>query len=311
MDHRTQLEVLVELANVGNMGRAAAALGVSQSTLSDTIARLESSYGAPLFERDRRGTRPTVYGEVVVAAATRALSLMDQAQREIGLMQGSASGRLVIGAEASLIESYLSPAIARGLRRYPKLRFRLHSIDSTSLVHEVREKRIDFFFGIRPDGSTMGLELREIGHMHVAPFVRMGHPLAEKRMHRLQELMNYPLIHGPGPRWLVRRVAEVLPRVTGGETQSHDAAVTVNDFGVVRALVRETDSVGLAPAALLENDFKQAAFVRLELPTRQASLLCLPMFIGKLENRNLPPAAQALIADLEGVVAANQNTSGG
>jgi len=300
MDHREELEVLVELAHVGNMRRAAEALGISQSTLSDTVTRLETAYGATLFERDRRGSHPTVYGQVVVAAAARALSIMDEAGREIGLIKSSASGRLSIGAEPGLIEPYLAPAIARGLSRYPKLRFRVQAAGSTTLIHEVREKRIDFSFGVRPDGSTRGLELREIGVANVIPFTRTGHPLANCRTHSLADVMSYPIIHGPAPRWLIRRIGEALrPRTATGNAGLGDAAVIANDFGMVRAVVERTDAVGLAASTSLYHALAGGTFAEIKLPPAQAALLQLPMLIGTLQHRELPPAATALIAELE------------
>ena len=304
MDHRQELEALAELALTGNMRRAAEALGVSQSTLSDVIARMESAYGATLFERDRRGSHPTVYGKVVVDAAVRALRLMDEAHREIGLIKGSASGRLAIGAEAGLIEPYLTSAIALGLKRYPNLRFRLQAVDSGTLVQEVREKRIDFFFAVRPDVPTAGLELREIGVIDAVPFVRPGHPLAGSTPRTLGKIMAYPIVQGPGPRWFIRRIGDELRSEAGaGDAAQRDAAVIVNDFGAVRAIVRETDAVGFATSAMLHAEVANGAFVQLRLPAAQAALLKLPILIGTLSERALPPAAQVLIAELESVVA--------
>jgi len=301
MNHREELEVLTELAYAGNMRRAAEALGISQSTLSDTITRLEAAYGAPLFERDRRGSHPTVYGRVVIDAAAQALRLLDEAHREIALIKGSAIGRLAIGAEAGLIEPYLTEAIASGLRRYPSLRFRLQALDSSSLAQELREKRIDFFFGVRPDVPTAGLLLREIGLIHALPFVRPGHPLAGTGPHSLARIMAYPIVQGPGPHWFIRRIGEEL-RTEADDGARRDAAVIVNDFGVVRAIVRETDAVGFATTALLHAEVANRAFVPLRLPATQSRLLELPMLIGTLVDRTLPPAALELISDLEAVV---------
>jgi len=301
MNHREELEALTELAFAGNMRRAAETLNISQSTLSDVITRLEAAYGAPLFERDRRGSHPTVYGRVVIDAAAQALRLLDDAHREIGLIKGSAIGRLAIGAEAGLIEPYLTEAIASGLRRYPSLRFRLQALDSSTLAQELREKRIDFFFGVRPDVPTAGLQLREIGVIHALPFVRPGHPLAGSGLQSLGRIMVYPIVQGPGPRWFIRRIGDEVLAEAGSEAR-RDAAVIVNDFGVVRAIVRETDAVGFATSAMLHTEVANGAFVPLRLPPAQARLLELPMLIGTLVERTLPPAALELIADLEAVV---------
>jgi DNA-binding transcriptional LysR family regulator len=303
MDHRAELEVLVELARSGNMRKAAERLGISQSTLSDTVTRLETNYGAELFERGRRGSAPTVYGSVVVSAAGRALSIMDEAQREIGLIRGSASGRLVISSESGLIEPFLVPAIARGLSHYPKLRFRIHATNSTASIRDVRDKRIDFFFGIQPDGDTSGLALRELGVARILPFVRSDHPLAHSGPHRLRDIMKYPVVHGPAPRWLVKRVAELM--MLGAEDQPPplgDASVIVNDFSAVRAVVRQTDTVGIAVSTILSADFAAGVFTEIQTPDEEKLLLKIPLIIGTAEDRELPPAAQTLIRELEDVV---------
>lgn len=304
MDHRQELEVLIELAAVGNMRRAADVLGISQSTVSDVVTRLEAAYGAALFERGRRGSRPTVYGRLVVEAATQALRLMQEAQREIDLIKGSASGRLAIGAEPGLIESFLAPAIAYSLQHLPGLRFRLQALDSSTLVHELREKRIDFFLGIRPDVPIGGLSLRAVGEVDVVPFVRRGHGLARAREVTLARIMSCPIVQGPGPRWLVRRIAEAVRVETGtGDSIQRDATLVVNEFGFVRAVVRETDAVGFAIAPMLAQASEQRDFKALQLPRAQAALLRLPVFLATLDDRTLPPSALAVIAAVEKAVA--------
>jgi len=305
MNHREELAALVELARLGNMGKAASALSISQSTLSDTLARLEAAYGASLFERDRRGSRPTIYGEVVVEAAERALRLMDEAQREIGLIRGSASGRLAIGAEPGLVEPFLAPAIAEALRNHPKLSFRVKALDSSTLAEQVRDKRLDLFFGVRPDVATNALEVREIAALDVVPFVRPGHPLAYSQPHKLSTIMAYPIVQGPGPRWFGRQIAEAIRQENkSASTMPRDAAVIVNDFGLVRALVERTDAVGFATAAMLREDCARGTFVGLRLPPPRVVMGRIPIVIGTLAGRTLPPSALSFIAALEAIVTA-------
>jgi DNA-binding transcriptional LysR family regulator len=49
------------------------------------------------------------------------------------------------------------PAIARVPKARPKLRFRVHTAESSDLVKELRDKRVDLFVGIKPDGPPDGL----------------------------------------------------------------------------------------------------------------------------------------------------------
>lgn len=64
-----QLTYLVELDAQRHFGRAAAALGVGQSTLSAGIAELERLVGVQLVERTKRTVRFTSLGEAYVARA--------------------------------------------------------------------------------------------------------------------------------------------------------------------------------------------------------------------------------------------------
>jgi DNA-binding transcriptional LysR family regulator len=301
VDHREELEVLVETARAGNMRRAAERLGLPQSTLSEVISRLETSYGAPLFLRDRRGTRPTAYGEVVTEAAERALRVLVAARREVGLIKGAECGRLAIGGEPALIGAYLATAIARGLNRFPKLRFRLHPADASGAIRELRERQVDLVFGLPPDGATEGLSVREVGDAHVIPFCRPDHPLAGAGSTELGEVLSFPIAQGAAPRWYLNRMVETL-RQSAGRGTLRNAAVIVGDYWAVRTIVRDSDAVGFFPLATLEEDLARGTLSRIELQPQQQELLRVPLIIATLEDRALPPSATTLIGELEQVI---------
>ena len=65
----TELRYLVALAQEGSFSRAAEVCAVSQPTLSQSIARLESELGIPLFERGIGFVSPSEAGARIVAQA--------------------------------------------------------------------------------------------------------------------------------------------------------------------------------------------------------------------------------------------------
>lgn len=73
------LQAFAATVRAGSITRAAAALGVTQPTVSQRIQRLEHSLGARLLERRARGTRLTADGEALLAYAERILALLDEA----------------------------------------------------------------------------------------------------------------------------------------------------------------------------------------------------------------------------------------
>ena len=59
------LQMLLAIAQNGSMGKAAAALAVSQPAVSKAISDLEHALGVRLLDRNPRGVEPTVYARAV------------------------------------------------------------------------------------------------------------------------------------------------------------------------------------------------------------------------------------------------------
>jgi len=92
------LRVVCAIAETGSVTKAAAALGLAQPALTAQLQRIERTLGGPLFERDRRGSRPTALGELVLARARVLLPAMRGLQDEAARLAGGAPARHRIGA---------------------------------------------------------------------------------------------------------------------------------------------------------------------------------------------------------------------
>jgi len=79
MDFR-DLKFFEVIAQEGNLERAANKLFRTQPALSKCIDRLEASMGAKLFEKDGRGMRFAVAGNVLLSR-TRQMSLISKTRR--------------------------------------------------------------------------------------------------------------------------------------------------------------------------------------------------------------------------------------
>ncbi|MBB5871442.1 DNA-binding transcriptional LysR family regulator [Allocatelliglobosispora scoriae] len=82
------------------MTKAAAALGMAPSALTAQLQRIERAVGGVLFDRDRRGTRPTALGEFVLARARVLLPAVRDLQDEANRLAatGETLSRYRIGA---------------------------------------------------------------------------------------------------------------------------------------------------------------------------------------------------------------------
>jgi len=71
------LRVVCRVFETGSVTKAAAALGVSQPSLTAQLQRIEAAVGGPLFERGRSGVEPTALGKHVLGRARVMLAEMD------------------------------------------------------------------------------------------------------------------------------------------------------------------------------------------------------------------------------------------
>jgi DNA-binding transcriptional LysR family regulator len=76
------LQIVCAIADHGSVTKAAAALGLAQPALTAQLQRIERSLGGALFERDRRGARPTALGELVLSRARVVLPAVQGLQEE-------------------------------------------------------------------------------------------------------------------------------------------------------------------------------------------------------------------------------------
>jgi DNA-binding transcriptional LysR family regulator len=83
------LKVVCAIAETGSVTKAASLLGLAQPALTAQLQRIERTLGGPLFDRDRRGARPTALGELVLSRARVLLPAMKGLQDEAARLAGS------------------------------------------------------------------------------------------------------------------------------------------------------------------------------------------------------------------------------
>ncbi len=80
------LHVLTAVAEEGSMAKAANALGLSQPSVSYTIANLEKAIGVPLLDRSPQGASVTEYGRALIERGVVALNEMQHAVETISFL---------------------------------------------------------------------------------------------------------------------------------------------------------------------------------------------------------------------------------
>ncbi len=160
------LAALDAVAREGTFGRAAAALGYTQSSLSQQIAGLERAVGGRLFER-RPGARPpelTPLGRVVLAEARAILARQAQGLDAVDCYHGG-GGRIDVGTFQTVTNEILPAVIAQVRVEHPEAQIRLSE-------EEAEAPRLDaldlLFFDGPPPAGAHGAEVVRDPHVLIA-----------------------------------------------------------------------------------------------------------------------------------------------
>jgi len=122
---RTNLNDLVAFLTVAresSFTRAAAKLGVSQSTLSHTIRDLETRLGIRLLTRTTRSVSPTEAGERLLDTVGPRLEEVETEIRSLSDLRSKPSGTIRITSTDYATDTILWPKIMPLLRRYPDIK---------------------------------------------------------------------------------------------------------------------------------------------------------------------------------------------
>jgi DNA-binding transcriptional LysR family regulator len=149
LGYRIPLVALMQAAAVAehlNFRHAAAALGVSQSGLSQRIKQLEEDLGVLLFERRHRGVAITEAGERFLRHIADGISQLDHAVKVAGMIAGGELGRLRIGLGGALISPALADLLSRFRRFYPRIAVEITDGQRGNVLRQIREGQLDFAF---------------------------------------------------------------------------------------------------------------------------------------------------------------------
>ena len=139
-----QLDAFFAIAKALNFTRAAEQLLVTQSALSQRIAKLEEELETTLFIRDRSALRLTETGEQLL----RFCQLNSQAEAELlsrlKNTKDELAGTLRIGGFSSVNRSLVIPALKKVLRENPKLSLHLITKELRELPQMLKSAEVDY-----------------------------------------------------------------------------------------------------------------------------------------------------------------------
>src|SRR3954451_10893904 len=150
------LAALEAIAEHGSFGRAAAALGDTQSAVSQQLATLERLVGERLVERPG-GPRPgelTEARRLLLRHAEAIVARLQAARADMDALRAGEAGTLRVGAFQSAGARILPELLRRYTAAWPRVEVRLEEAEDDSLVSQIEHGDLDLAFVMLPVEDT-------------------------------------------------------------------------------------------------------------------------------------------------------------
>ncbi|WP_171168011.1 LysR family transcriptional regulator [Streptomyces sp. I05A-00742] len=188
------LELLLAVARLGSLGRAARELGITQPAASGRLRSMERMLGVALVERSPRGSRLTSAGVLVTDWARRIVEAAEAFDAGAQALRSRRDSRLRVAASMTIAE-YLLPGWLIALRTdRPGTAVSLFAGNSAAVAARLLAGRADLGF-VEGLEVPAGLDGAVIGHDRLVLVTAPAHPWARRRSPLTRaELAATPLI---------------------------------------------------------------------------------------------------------------------
>ncbi|MEU2432116.1 LysR family transcriptional regulator [Streptomyces sp. NPDC007861] len=253
-----RLRVLQAVSRHGSLARAAAALHVTTSAVSQQIAALERSAGLPLVERSSRGTRLTEPGRVLVETAAVVEAELRGATHHLERLSRGEVGRFGVATFASAGQRLLPGPLASVMGAFPGVEVSVEHGEPEQVLPLLASGDADlalvYRFTPAPEKDTVG-RWTPLCADPVHAVLPAAHPLADRTEVELAALAGERWIQGTGivNDMLVQHAAAAgfVPRATCEST----------DYVLMYRLVAAGAGVALIPDLALPAEPSDGAVV--------------------------------------------------
>ena len=224
--HAAVLRYVDHVARHGSIRRAADALSVASSAVNRQILRLEDEMGVQLFERGRRGVRPTAAGELLLRHVRETQNEFKRTSAEIASLGGTVSGDVRIISLESLLVRFLPEVVEEMAARHPKVSFTVLSVHPSEIGEALRSGDNDFGV-LFVDNRHRGVDVIAEFPTTVGALMRPDHPLAARKSLTLTECVSHPVMMLQD-RWLLDAImatefadsgARFVPRIVSNSIE--------------------------------------------------------------------------------------------
>jgi DNA-binding transcriptional LysR family regulator len=144
------VQVLLKLAELGSLKRAADAMGMTQSAATQTLAYLEQLLEVELFERHSKGVRPTPVCDDLLPVARQLFQGLTHSAEVLSIHQDNGQQTVRLAASAAAINGLLVNSLVSLSQAVTGIKVILSELEGTDQLMAIARKEIDMSACRRP-----------------------------------------------------------------------------------------------------------------------------------------------------------------
>jgi DNA-binding transcriptional LysR family regulator len=192
-----QLHIILLVAELGTIQKAADAAGLSQPATTHALADVEELLNTKLFERHARGMTLTPVGRVLLPLIRSALAALRAGAYSVSAMQNSGGGLIRIGATSAGVSGLLSHALPSFTTTHPERQFRVHECEAEAISDLLAQGRIDLALCRTPVDAPKNAAFSALMQDRFVVIAAANHPLAKSSEVTIQELAQHSWAQPP------------------------------------------------------------------------------------------------------------------
>lgn len=187
------LRYFVETVKHQSFTKAAAHLGVTQSTVSKMVRQLEDEFGETLIIRDAKQFLLSDTAKVIMERGLAILRDIEQLRAEVRATQSLQQGVLRLGIPP-MINLLFTEVLQEFSQLYPQIQLHIRELPGPAIEQQVASGELEMGFSILPVASELDVSSTTVAS-HTVWALASGHTFKEKKEKiKFSELAALPLI---------------------------------------------------------------------------------------------------------------------
>ena len=266
------LRYALAVAKVRSFTKAATRLHISQSAVSEQVAKLEAEIGFALFNRVGHGVEVTDGGRTFLAEAERVLGEVGTLARAADRLRGRLVDTVAIGMGSGMAQIFIPRLFPAVHERAPELRLDVLTAPTKSIFQDLHDERIDLGIAIAasPERVPTGLAQEPLAELDLGLIVHPRHRLAGRaRAVDLGTVMGEPMVMNE----LTVGYGEVVMSLFADLGMRPKIFAIADNVETMKVIVQQGRCAAIMPAAAAAREVKARLLRALPIaPARKVGL---------------------------------------